>query len=73
MDEYIPAAHVKFLEQAGIKVVPVSYKLQNPALTKLLDTINGLYVPGDSLKTLTNSQFLDTFSNIVDYVKNKNS
>ena len=25
VNEYIPTAHVKFLEQAGIKVVPVSY------------------------------------------------
>jgi len=51
-NEYIPTAHVKFLEQAGIKVVPVSYKMSGKELTQLLDKLNGLYVHGDSLKSL---------------------
>ena len=36
-DEYVPAAHVKFLEQVGIKVVPISYKLSMQALTEKLN------------------------------------
>ena len=52
VNEYIPTAHVKFLEQAGIKVVPVSYQKSEEELTELLDKLNGLYVHGDSLKSL---------------------
>jgi hypothetical protein len=35
--EYIPAAHVKFIEQTGAKVVPVSYKMSKEELYSLLD------------------------------------
>lgn len=36
-DEYIPASHVKFIEQTGAKVIPVSYKLTKTSLYKLLN------------------------------------
>ncbi len=35
--EYIPSSHVKFLEQTGAKVIPISYKLSKEELYKLLD------------------------------------
>jgi hypothetical protein len=35
-NEYVPAAHVKFIEQTGAKVVPVSYRLKRESLFKLL-------------------------------------
>jgi hypothetical protein len=35
-NEYVPAAHVKFIEQTGAKVVPVSYRLEKNSLVKLL-------------------------------------
>lgn len=47
-DEYIPAALVKFIEQTGAKVVPVSYKLTRTSLYKLLNQLSGLAIHGDS-------------------------
>lgn len=35
--EYIPASHIKFLEQTGAKVIPISYKLSREDLYQLLD------------------------------------
>jgi hypothetical protein len=35
--EYIPSSHVKFLEQTGAKVIPISYTLSKEELTRLLD------------------------------------
>lgn len=67
-DEYVPAAHVKFIEQTGAKVVPVSYKLTRTSLYQLLDQLNGLYIHGDSSSTLTNKQFQSTFSYIISYM-----
>lgn len=32
MKEYIPTSHVQFLEQASIKVVPISYQLPEEEL-----------------------------------------
>lgn len=67
-DEYIPAAVVKFIQQTGAKVVPVSYHLTKASLFKLLDKINGLYLPGDSTASLTSNEYKATFSYIVDYM-----
>jgi len=36
-NEFIPSSHVKFLEQTGAKVIPLSYKLSKTDLIKLLD------------------------------------
>jgi hypothetical protein len=35
-NEYVLAAHVKFIEQTGAKVVPVSYRLEKESLINLL-------------------------------------
>jgi hypothetical protein len=41
-------SHVKFLESAGARVVPIDYKLPTEELKARLREINGLYIPGDS-------------------------
>lgn len=45
---YVPRAHVQFLEQAGVRVVPVDYRLSRDELVSLFGQLNGLYLPGDS-------------------------
>lgn len=45
---FIPASHVKFLESGGARIVPVDYDVPQNKLYKLLDQLNGLYIPGDS-------------------------
>lgn len=55
--EYIPASHVKFLEQTGAKVIPVSYKLSRDELYDLLDQLSGLYLHGDSIEAVNDNRF----------------
>ena len=54
MKEYIPVNHIKFLEQAAIKVVPLSYNLEKEELFDILSFVNGLYVCGDSKYSFEN-------------------
>jgi hypothetical protein len=51
----------------------VSYKLSPDALRELLDKLNGLYVHGDSQKSIVHGQYQETFANVMDYVKTKNT
>jgi len=34
---YVPRAHVQFLEQSGVRVVPVDYRLERGDLVALFD------------------------------------
>ena len=47
-NQFIEATHVKHLEQAGARVVPIDYTQPEEALNRQLGYINGLYIPGDS-------------------------
>lgn len=69
-DEYIPAAHVKFIEQTGARVIPVSYKLPRSELYATLQKLSGLYLHGDTNydQIKQNMQFVATFSYIVQYM-----
>jgi hypothetical protein len=72
INEYIPLAHVKFLEQAGFKVVPVRFTLVEEDLLLLLSQINGIYIPGDSDEAVNNERYMWAFDSIVEYVLEKN-
>lgn len=69
-DEYIPTATVKFIQQTGAKVIPVSYHLTKSSLFNLLDKINGLYLAGDSAASASTHEYQATFSYIVEYMFN---
>jgi len=45
---YIETTHVKFLESAGARVVPIDYTKSEDHIRNQLESINGLYIPGDS-------------------------
>lgn len=51
---FIESSHVKFLEAAGARVIPIDYERPYEELKKLFSQINGLYIPGDS-KSLVNN------------------
>lgn len=55
--EFVPAAHVQFIEQTGAKVIPVSYRLEKESMYRLLNQLNGLYIPGDSQELLTDGMY----------------
>jgi hypothetical protein len=65
----LPRAHVQFLEQAGIKVVPISYLDPIESIEVQLDQVNGVYCPGDSARLLDDPIYKETFKVIYDYVE----
>ena len=63
----ISVSHVKFLEAAGARVVPVSFRLRDSSLYKLLGQLNGIYIPGDSIKILDSPKYMDTVEKIIEW------
>jgi hypothetical protein len=45
---YVPRAHVQFLEQSGVRVIPISYLDNFENIEAILDQVNGIYIAGDS-------------------------
>lgn len=66
-DSYITTAHVKFLEAAGARVVPINYRLRKYSLLKMLKQVNGIYIPGDTVNNLYNEKYMDTVKNIIQW------
>lgn len=69
---YIPKAHVQFLEQSGIIVVPISFLDSDEEIISMLGEVNGIYIPGDSQKAITNKKYQKSFSTITKYVIDQN-
>lgn len=44
----IPASYVKWLEQAGIRVIPIRYDLKQSTVRRMMQLINGVLVTGGS-------------------------
>ena len=59
MKQYIEASHVKMLESAGARVIPIDFTLDLTDMKPLLEQINGLYIPGDSSRLVTPHQEYD--------------
>ncbi len=55
--EYIPTSHIKYLEQTGSKVVPISYQAEEEDLVTLLSQVSGVYFTGDSSKASQNKRY----------------
>ena len=51
---YVPKAHVQFLEQSGVRVIPISYLDDFENMEAVLDQVNGVYIAGDSQKSIAN-------------------
>ena len=69
---YIPKAHVQFLEQSGVIVVPISYLDSDADIKRMLKEVNGIYVPGDSHKAIANKRYQQAFTTIMDFVQKAN-
>jgi hypothetical protein len=63
----IAASHVKFLQSAGARVVPIDYRLKKAELYDLLIQLNGVYITSDSLESLQNKQYNDTIFSILEW------
>jgi hypothetical protein len=56
---FIETSHVRFLESAGARVVPIHFDDKIENLKDQLERINGLYIPGDSADLVTNGGNLE--------------
>ena len=48
---------MQFLEQAGVRVIPIDYRLSKDELTAFYDQLNGVYLPGDSQMAVTDETY----------------
>jgi len=69
---YIPKAHVQFLEQSGIVVIPISYLLSEAEIKDELRQVNGIYICGDSERSVANKKYQEAFDVIMDFVVESN-
>ena len=46
------------LQAAGARVVPIDYRMKKRDLTKELESINGIYIPGDTKATLMDPEYV---------------
>ena len=69
---YVPRAHVQFLEQAGVRVVPISYLDDPEEIRAQLDQVNGVYLPGDSHLAVADDDYALAFATVYDYVQTHN-
>ena len=63
---------MQFLEQAGLRVVPVDYRLSRDELVGMFDQLNGLYLPGDSQLAVTSEIYKSAFVIAMAYMENEN-
>ena len=56
---------MKFLESAGARVIPFDYDIEPKQLEKLMHQVNGIYIPGEHLSLMANSQYSKTVSSII--------
>jgi hypothetical protein len=66
-------SHVKYLEQGGARIVPVSYKLDANQLNNLLSQLNGIYIPGDTADVLSNERYLFSIKQILLWAQSHNA
>ena len=54
----IPGSYVKWLEQAGIRIIPIRYDMPRRIIGKLMNLINGVLITGGSTKLFRNNSKL---------------
>ena len=69
---FIMMSHVKFLEQGGARIVPISYRLTDNQLNRILSQVNGVYIPGDTPIILENERYLDKVRAILQWAQDRN-
>ena len=70
---FIMMSHVKYLEAAGARIVPISYRLDKNGLVNLLSQVNGVYIPGDHPEILKNERYLNTVREILFWSQDHNT
>lgn len=66
---YIPRTHVQYLEQAGVRVIPIDYNMDKDDMMDLLSQVSGVYMPGDSHMSVTDEKYKNAFVDIIYYAE----
>lgn len=61
-----------FLESAGARVVPIHYNLPDNELEKAINSINGLYIPGDHLDIVNDENYAKHLNRILNKIEKYN-
>lgn len=67
--EYIAASYVKFMESAGARVVPISYKWNSTTLDLVFNSVNGILFPGGGVDLNFGTPYLTTLKYLFDKTK----
>jgi hypothetical protein len=70
---FINVEHVKFLEAAGARVSPIDYRQTKTALFHQLESLNGVYIPGDTVDVLDTQKYMDAVFNIIAWAQKYNT
>ena len=68
-ETFIMSSHVKFLQAAGARIVPLSYKLDLNGFNTVLGQVNGVYIPGDSADILFNEAYMEAVRTVLQWVQ----
>jgi gamma-glutamyl hydrolase len=61
----IPGSYVKWLEQAGIRIIPIRYDMPRRVIDKLMSSINGILITGGSTRLFRNNSKLCKFKKLL--------
>ena len=64
-DAFIESSHVDFLQAAGARIVPIDYRMETRALSKLLEQLNGFYIPGDLKLSFDDPDFTNSVNTVM--------
>lgn len=62
----IPSSYVKWLEQTGIRIIPLRYDMPNKILRKMMTLINGILITGGSASFFKNKSKICEFKRLLD-------
>lgn len=69
---FFEASHADFLQAGGARLVPVDYRQDDESLRELLSSLNGLYIPGDTMDSFDDYKFISSVKNALDWVQEHN-
>lgn len=69
---FFESSHADFLQAGGARVVPVDYKKTDKELMDILASLNGVYIPGDTMSTFEDPQFINAVKNVLDWTQSHN-
>lgn len=60
---------MQFLEQSGVRVVPIDYTMSEEEIESLLNQVNGVYMPGDSQVDVDDAKYRQSFVTVMMYAE----